>query len=158
MKNKFFFFSVILAIAIGFQLQPSPSIFDTGEGSYPSVAGTHSGTIMTSFDMEFDTLYTYHCSGTGGHTEYVRIWNDTFETAAHWNGYKENWCEIRFNESFTLVKDKPYNYTIITGSYPQIIHKKEIRVEGGIMTCKEFVNSNGRVYYDWIPSVRLYKK
>ena len=158
MKNKFFFFSVVLAIAVCFQLQPSPTVFDTGEGSYPSIAGTHNGIIMTSFDMEFDTLYTYSCKSTGGHSEYARIWNDTFETTAHWNGYKENWHEIGFNESFVLAKDKPYNYTITTGSYPQIIHEKEVRVEGGIIMCKEFVDSNGKVYKDWIPSIKLYEK
>lgn len=158
MKNYFVFFSLVLVVTIGFQLQSSPVIFDTGEGTYPSIAGTHKGIIIPSSDMKIDTLYTYPCSGTGGHSEYIKIWDNTFETAARWNGYRENWHEITFNESFILVKDKAYNYTILTGSYPQIIHEKEIEVKGGIITCKEFVDVNSKVYKDWIPCIKFYKK
>jgi len=44
---------------------------------------------------------------------------------------------------------------IRTGSYPQIIHAREKAVEGGIITCEEFVDANGRRYDDWIPAIRL---
>jgi len=48
--------------------------FDTGTGTYPSIFGTHNGTITPSHDVLADKMYTYPCSGTGGHSEYVRIW------------------------------------------------------------------------------------
>ena len=158
MKNYFIFFSLVLAIAIGFQLQPSIPIFDTEKGTYPSIAGTHTGSITPSSDIEINSLYTYPCPGTGGHTKYIRIWDTTFDTTAQWNGYTKNWNEIAFNESFTLVKNKAYNYIIITGSYPQIIHKKEIKITSGTITCKEFIDTNGKVYNDWISCIKLYKK
>lgn len=158
MKNYFIFFSLVLVVTVGFQLQPSLITFDTEEGTYPSIAGTHKGLITPSSNIEIDTLYTYPCSGTGGHTKYIRIWNSTFETTAHWNGYNSNWSEIVFNKSFILVKDSTYNYTIVTGSYPQIIHEKEIVISGGKITCGEFVDTNGKIYNDWISCIKLYKK
>jgi PKD repeat protein len=53
------------------------TIFDTGspENPYPSIFGTHNGTIIPNLTITVSTLYTYPCSGTGGHTEYARIWN-----------------------------------------------------------------------------------
>jgi hypothetical protein len=55
----------------------------------------------------------------------------------------------------TLLKDHKYNYTIVTGSYPQIIHAKSKNVTGGTITCTSFVDANGRRYNDWIPAIRL---
>lgn len=158
MKNYFFLFSLVLVVTVGFQLQPSIPIFDTEKGTYPSIAGTHTGIIIPSSDIEINTLYTYPCSGTGGHTKYIRIWNNSFETTAHWNRYTKNWQEIAFNKTFILVKDNTYNYTIVTGSYPQIIHEKEIKVTAGTMTCEEFIDVNGKIYNDWIPCIKLYEK
>ena len=60
-------------------------------------------------------------SGTSGHTEYARIWNSTLNATATWQGYQSDWRNITFNDTFTLVANKTYNYTIRTGSYPQII-------------------------------------
>ncbi|MGB2727659.1 MAG: NosD domain-containing protein [Halobacteriota archaeon] len=137
---------------------PVENIFDTRAPAnpYPSIFGMHNGTITTKQTITVSKLHTYPCSGTGGHTEYARIWNSTWEgVEAHWEGYKGEWHNIYFNESFMLVKDKTYNYTIRTGSYPQIIHKKEFNATGGKITCSEFVDANGKVYYNWIPAIRF---
>ena len=54
--------------------------FDTGAPSnpYPSIAGTHTGDIIPSQDITVHKIYTYPCAGTGGHTEYVRIWTVSY--------------------------------------------------------------------------------
>lgn len=59
------------------------------------------------------------------------------------------------NESFTLQAGKGYNYTLITGSYPQIHHKKELKMDNGIITCTQFIDVNGKKYKDWIPAIKL---
>ncbi|RJS71737.1 hypothetical protein CW714_05295, partial [Methanophagales archaeon] len=53
------------------------NIFDTGapENPYPSISGTFNGTITPYKTIIVKNLYTYPCEGTGGHTEYVRIYN-----------------------------------------------------------------------------------
>ena len=137
-----------------------PSFFDTdpSENPYPSISGTHNGTIKTNATIEVSKLYTYPCKGTGGHTEYARIWNNSgLDVNANWNGYVDDWHNISFSEPFTLVKNKTYNYTIVTGSYPQIHHTDELEVASGTgtITCDKFIDANGRVYYDWIPAIRL---
>ena len=131
--------------------------FDAGAGTYPSIFGTHNGTITPSHDVFADKMYTYPCSGTGGHTEYARIWGNGIDVNASWNGYAGDWHNISFSESFTLVKGETYNYTIRTGSYPQIIHKQNhTTLDGSLITCKRFIDTNGKEYDDWIPAVRLF--
>ena len=133
-------------------------MFDTGPGTYPSISGTYNGTITPNQTIEVSKLYTYPCIGTGGHTEYAKIYNDSLSVETlPWEGYKGDWHNISFNQSFTLVKNKTYNYTIVTGSYPQIHHTDELEVASGTgtITCDKFVDANGRVYYDWIPAIRL---
>ncbi|MGB2842353.1 MAG: hypothetical protein WBC40_07755 [Halobacteriota archaeon] len=89
--------------------------------------------------------------------EYVRIWNSSdWNVTASWDGYKGDWHNISFIEPFTLEAYKTYNYTIRTGSYPQIIHEKEFNVTGGKITCTEFIDANGKIYKDWIPAVKLW--
>jgi hypothetical protein len=39
----------------------APSIFDTGPGTYPSIMGTHEGTITPSRTITVSRLYTYPC-------------------------------------------------------------------------------------------------
>jgi len=53
--------------------------FNTGAPSnpYPSIASTHYGTITPNQTITVNRLCTYPCEGTGGHTEYARIWNKT---------------------------------------------------------------------------------
>jgi len=133
------------------------NIFDTSSGTYPSVMGTHTGTIKPNKTITVSKLYTYPCDGTGGHTKYVAIFslNGTAIAEAHWNGYVNDWYNLTFNTSFTLYANETYNYIIRTGSYPQIIHEKEFNATGGKITCTEFVDTNGKRYTDWIPAIRL---
>ncbi|NQE04881.1 hypothetical protein C5S32_03325 [ANME-1 cluster archaeon GoMg1] len=136
------------------------NIFDTEAPAnpYPSIAGIHNGTIKAAQNITVSTLYTYPCDGTGGHTEYARIWNSTLNVIAKWDGYKGDWHNVTFNETFVLYKNKTYDYTIRTGSYPQIHHTDEWEAEGGmgIINCTSFVDANGKIYYDWIPAIRLW--
>ena len=102
-------------------------------------------------------LYTYPCAGTGGHTEYTAFYysNGTLIAEAHWNGYAGDRHNITFNKTFVLSPGETYNYTIRTGSYPQIIHAREFNATGGTIMCTKFVDANGKIYDDWIPAIRL---
>jgi chitodextrinase len=132
-------------------------VFDTDPGTYPSIFGTHNGTIKPSQTIMVSKMYTYPCAGTGGHTEYVRIWGNGINVNASWNGYVGDWHNISFGESFTLVKGETYNYTIRTGSYPQIIHKQNhTTLDGSLITCEEFIDTHGKGYDDWIPAFKLF--
>ncbi len=135
-------------------------IFDTGEpeNPYPSIFGIHNGTIIPNQTITVSTLYTYPCSGTGGHSEYVRIWGHGLDVNTTWEGYRGDWHNISFDEPFTLKANLSYNYTIRTGSYPRIIHAKEFNANDGKgkITCTEFVDANGKRYENWIPAIRLF--
>ena len=138
---------------------PAPSVFDTDSPTnpYPSISGTHNGTITPNVDITVNKLYTYPCAGTGGHTEYAKIWNSSWDEAeAHWNGYVGDWHNLSFNNTFVLYQNETYNYTIRTGSYPQIIHEQTKDVEGGTITCTSFVDANRKEYNDRIPAIRLW--
>ena len=143
----------------GWLKESKPPIFDTGSpsNSYPSIFGTHNGTIKTNHTITVQKLYTYPCAGTGGHTEYARIWNNSgLDRFATWSGYKGDWHNITFNETFVLYKNKTYNYTIRTGSYPQIIHKPEhTTLEGSFINCTQFTDVNGKKYNNWILAIKL---
>jgi len=130
---------------------------DTGLGTYPSIAGVHNGTITPNQTLRISKLYTYPCTGTGGHTEYAAFYylNGTTIAEAYWDGYVEDWHNISFDKSFTLLANETYNYTIRTGSYPQIIHEQSKEVTGGTITCIDFEDSNGKTYTDWIPAIML---
>jgi len=112
------------------------AIFDTGKGTYPSIMGTHKGEIKPSCNITVSKLYTYPCAGTGGHSESIKLYTGV--------------------PYVRLLKGHSYNYTIVTGSYPQIIHAPSKEVTGGTITCDKFIDANGRVYYDWIPAISLY--
>jgi hypothetical protein len=133
--------------------------FDTEQpkNPYPSISGTHNGTIKPKETIEVSTLYTYPCPGTGGHTEFARIWNSTIDldVNATWRGYVGDWHNISFNHPFTLLANETYNYTIITGSYPQIHHESTLPTANGWINCTQSIDANGKIYYDWIPSIRL---
>jgi len=134
-----------------------PSVFDTGAGTYPSISGTHNGTITPFYNSNVSKMYTYPCPNTGGHTESVKIWNSTnWNVTATWNGYVGDWHNLTFNESFVLYQNETYNYTIRTGSYPQIHHTDALPTENGWINCTAFVDVNGKIYEDWIPAIRLY--
>lgn len=138
------------------KLEGEPQIFDTREGTYPSIAGTFNGTIRPTVPLTVGKLYTYPCPGTGGHTEYVKIWKGATPIAEKtWSGYLGDWHIITFDEPFTLYVNQTYNYTIRTGSYPQIIHAPSWNATGGVITCSEFVDINGKRHGGWIPAIRL---
>jgi len=73
-----------------------------------------------------------------------------------WNGYIGDYHNITFNETFTLYENETYNYTILTGSYPQIIHESPFNATGGTITCDKFTDANGNEYTDWIPAIKLF--
>ena len=136
------------------------NIFDTGKpvNPYPSISGMHNGTIKPNQTITVNKLYTYSCIGTGGHTEYAMIWNKTIGecAVAEWNGYIGDYHNISFNKTLTLEEGVIYNYTIRTGSYPQIIHESPFNATGGEITCTKFTDANGKEYNDWIPAIKLF--
>ena len=135
---------------------PTPTgSFDTGSGGYPSIMGNHTGTIKPNHTVIATKMYTYPCSGTGGHTEHVKIWNSTWNATAIWDGYVGDWHNISFSEPFTLKEGIKYNYTIITGSYPQIHHTDRLKIDDGEITCAAFIDANGKRHNNWIPAIRL---
>jgi outer membrane protein assembly factor BamB len=140
--------------ALGLPILP---IFDTDSGTYPSIMGTHNGTITPSHDVMVSRMYTYPCAGTGGHSEYVLIYGNGLNVKATWNGYQSavNYHYIDFSEPFTLEANVTYNYTIKTDSYPQIHHTDRLEIDDGVITCDNFVDANGKICYDWIPAIRL---
>ena len=138
---------------------PTPAqTFDTGrpENPYPSISGKFVGTIKTNKEIIVKKLYTYACEGTGGHTEYAIICNDSFCAEAKWEGYKGDWMNISFNRTVVLMPYETYNITIVTGSYPQIHHTSSLKTENGWINCTEFTDANGNKYEDWIPAIKLW--
>jgi nitrous oxidase accessory protein NosD len=135
----------------------TPIIFDTGSGTYPSIMGTHKGEITPNKTIIVHKMYTYPCTGTGGHSEYVEISNESGIVATgYWKGYRDDYHNISFPQQFTLLANYRYNYTIITGSYPQIIHEHVFStMSDGEITCIEFIDANGKSYDNWIPAIRL---
>jgi len=133
-------------------------VFDTGSGTYPSIFGTHNGTITPNQTITVSTLYTYPCLGTGGHTEFAMIRNETIGdcAVAEWNGYVGDYHNISFNKTLTLEEGVIYNYTIRTGSYPQTHHTDNLSTPAGFITCTSFLDANGKEYNNWIPAIRLY--
>jgi Tol biopolymer transport system component len=135
---------------------PDILYFDTEPGTYPSIPGTHNGTITMTHTVNVSRIYLYPCAGTGGHIKYARIWNASWDGAeARWNGYIGDWHNLPFDKNFMLVAGETYNYTIQTGSYPQIHHKHELLTAKGWITCEEFVDVNGKRHEGWIPAIRL---
>jgi hypothetical protein len=133
-----------------------PDGFDTGPGSYPSISGTHNGTITIFQPITVSKLYTYPCAGTGGHAAYMRIFNDTWSVeTVQWPGYESDGQYLPFDHSFSLHCGETYKYTIVTGSYPQVIHGREYNATGGRITCSEFRDVNGRTDTECIPAIRL---
>ena len=135
------------------------AIFDTGspENPYPSIFGIHNVTIKPNVTIEVCWLYTYPCAGTGGHTEYARIWKKSgLDVNVSWNRYVDDWHNISFSETFTLFANETYNYTIRTGSYPQIHHTGALLTASGWINCTEFTDANGKEYKDGIPAIKFW--
>jgi hypothetical protein len=131
---------------------------DTGPGTYPSIGGAHKGSLMPNRAINVSKLYTYPSTGTGGHTEYVRIWDDiALNATATWSGYQTEWQRLTFTQPFTLQAGQTYYYEMRTSSYPQIIHAQtHTTLDGSDITCTSFEDLNGNVYDDWIPAIWLY--
>ncbi|MFZ2070447.1 MAG: S8 family peptidase [Halobacteriota archaeon] len=130
--------------------------FDTGPGTYPCISGTHNGTIIPFQDIIIHKMFTYSCEGTGGHSEQLKIFNSTWNVTANWDGYNGDWHNITFNNEFTLKSNLTYNYSIKTGSYPQIHHAEKLKIDNGVITCEEFIDANGRTYNNWIPAIEFF--
>jgi len=131
--------------------------FDTGAGAYPSIAGVHKGVIIPNRDINVSKLCTYPCAGTGGHTEYAKIGNTTWNATATWTGYSGDWHIITFDQPFKLEAGKTYDYEIRTGSYPQIIRDQDhTTLDGSFINCTSFKDVNGNVHEDWIPALKLF--
>mgnify|MGYP000483422057 CR=1 FL=1 len=141
-------------------LKETPVIFDTRAPAnpYPSITGVHTGTITPNKNITVNRIYTYPCPGTGGHTEFAMIWNETEGTCAvaNWSGYIGDWHNLSFNTTLTLRKGVVYNYTIRTGSYPQIHHTPTLETDNGWINCTSFEDANGREYNNWIPAIKLF--
>ena len=140
-------------------LEPVQIIFDTGHGTYPSIMGTHTGNFTPNCNITVHRIYTYPCVGTGGHSKRVVFCDyETGDTKidVSWGGYQDDYHNITVSPSVELLEDRVYNYTITTGSYPQIIHNQTTCGNGfGTMECTGFVDANGREYDNWIPAIRL---
>ena len=144
------------------ELLPAVSTFDTGAGTYPSISGTHNGTIIPARDLNVSTLYTYPGPGTGGHTKSIALYEHNIPVAyGTWSGYTGDWYNVTLHNVsgapyVMLREDHEYNYTLRTGSYPQIIHRQNhTTLDGSFITCTEFIDANGRRYSNWIPAIRL---
>ena len=162
-ENKANFQRVFESFRIGDGTPAAPSVFDTepSENPYPNIMGTHTGTIKPSCNINVSKMYTYSCAGTGGHTESIKLYeNDTLIASGTWDGYQDDYHNITIHNVsgapyVMLYKGHEYNYTIVTGSYPQIIHEPSKKVIGGIITCSSFVDANGKRYNNWIPAIRF---
>ena len=142
--------------ALGTKLQAN--VFDTKKpvNPYPSIFGTHKGTITPNVTIEVSSLYTYPCAGTSGHTKYARIWNDTWSGKdAYGVGYEGDWHNVTFEGPVTLFADKRYYYEIRTGSYPQIHHTEALPTAKGWINGTSFTDANGKNYTDCIPAIKL---
>ena len=137
--------------------EPTISIFDTGQSKnpYPSIMGTHEGIITPNKTIIVHKLYTYSCTGTGGHTEYVKFYGNGLNVTKTWNGYIDDYYNIFFEPPITLQPNTTYSYEIRTGSYPQIIHEQSFPTPNGTINCTQFTDANGKTYTDWIPAIRL---
>jgi hypothetical protein len=135
-------------------------VFDTGRGGYPSISGSHNGTITPSSTLNVSKLYIYPCPGTAGHAEYARLANEneswSIETVP-WPGYSGEWHYLNFPQSVILQANETYHYTIRTASYPELIRLplQAQETTGGTITCSEFVDANGNTRSGWIPAIRL---
>lgn len=140
-------------------LETSVRSFDTGNGGYPSISGTYTGSIKSNRVINVSTLYTYALEGTGGHAEYAGIWNGSnLMATATWAGYTDDWHNLSFNRTICLQPEETYHYEIRTGSYAQVIHEAtHPTLDGSLINCTSFVDDNGNIYDDWIPAIKLYK-
>lgn len=166
-KSGYFTNSTVISMTAGFppveyvaNFTLKKPAFDTGTDNctYPSIAGTHTGTLIPLHDIYVQRIYTYPCAGTAGHSEYVAFYynvNGTKIKDGSWKGYQENYNYIELDELVILQEGVKYDYEIRTGSYPQIIHNQSLTTSDGIINCTQFTDVNGNVYDNWIPAIKL---
>ena len=145
-------------ITVDGRIRVIPTSFDTtcDSCSYPSIPGVHEGTITPSVTItNISKLFTYSCPGTCGHSEEITLWNDTWNITASWDKSESDWYVIEFPHSFSLIANHTYHYSIRTGSYPLIIHRRTFTNLYGTINCTSFRDVNGNVYDDWIPAIKL---
>ena len=140
----------------------SPFDTEAPANPYPSIMGNHTGTIKPNQTITVNKLYTYPCVGTGGHTESIKLYkNGTLIASGSWDGYQGDYHNITIHnltggaQYVTLLENHEYNYTIITGSYPQIHHNTSLLTTNGWINCTSFVDANGKKYDNWIPAIKL---
>jgi len=113
---------------------------------------THNGTITPNKTITESMLYTYPCPRTGGHTKYARIGNTTWNATATWEGYVEDWHNISFDKTVVLLAGESYNYTIRTGSYPQIIHETPFNAqEALLLAINSLTRTGGFIMTGYLP-------
>lgn len=140
-----------------FNASLNPNVFDTGPGSYPSIFGIHTGNFTPRRNITVHRIYTHPCAGTGGHSEGVIFYDGEDELInVSWNGYPGDYHNLTVSPPVMLSEGKEYGYEIKTGSYPQIVHSPGYENDCGIITCTEFIDANGKRYYDWIPAIKLF--
>jgi hypothetical protein len=135
-----------------------PVEFNTGGGDYPSIAGKHTGFLKPNHTFIAEAMYAYPCPGTGGHFESVALYlasTNVEVTNATWGGYHGDFRALYFPEPITLVEGTEYRYEIVTGSYPQIIHKQSNNNSDGFINCTRFEDLNGNIYESGIPAFTL---
>ena len=143
-------------ITVDGRIRVIPTSFVTTHGSYPSIPGIHEGTITPSVTItNISKLFTYPCPGTCGHSEEITLWNDTWNITARRDKSESDWHVIEFPHSFSLIANHTYHYSIRTGSYPLIIHRRTFTNLYGTINCTSFRDVNGNVYDDWIPAIKL---
>lgn len=134
------------------------AIFDTGESAnpYPSIFGTHVGSLTPTQTLTISTLFAYPCDGTSGHVVSFELYEDgTRITSGTWDGYDGDWHNITLVPQVLLLQDQEYHYILKTGSYLQIYHTAALETPNGWINCTEFTDINGIVHEDWIPAIRL---
>lgn len=132
--------------------------FDTTAGGYPSIGGVLHGVIKPAHHLAAEKIRAYPCAGTGGHFESVTFCNATTGAVvanATWDGYNGDYRTLTFPERFVLAGGTEYTYVIITGSYPQMIHRQNVTTSDGVLTCTSFSDANGILHDDWLPAFHL---
>ncbi len=132
--------------------------FDTGAGTYPSISGVLRGVIKPAHPLIAEKISVYPCTGAGGHFDSVTLYNATTEEVvanATWDGHYDTYRTLTFSERFILAGGTEYTYEIVTGSYPQIIHRQNLNTSDGVLTCTSFIDANGIMYDDWLPAFKL---
>jgi hypothetical protein len=103
--------------------------------------------------VEQDDNVTFDVCFSESASYVISIKNSSGVVVKSWSGTEKDPEPMTWT---TTTSDAPGDYTIKTGSYPQIIHEHEFSATGGTITCTVFVDANGREYADRIPAIKLW--